>query len=96
MTIITICNNCGAKIGKAENGYGATKADRPWWVCRRCGETTILDPDKQFAEYQCGECDSVWTSENPEECRNCGSHAINQNFIRYVSIREIETLEKPE
>lgn len=83
----TACDKCGKKL--RGNGYGARRAERPWWVCG-CGATTILDPAKEWAEWKCRDCGNCWTERYPVQCVNCGCHPSLQKFVRYVSVAEIE------
>ena len=84
----TNCDHCKKPFRKNSHSL---KAERAWYQCE-CGTTTIIDPDKEFAEWQCSECGNCWTSKYPIECVACGSHAIHQNFVRYVTITEIEEM----
>lgn len=85
----TNCDGCGEKIPAS----GATlRAEHAYHHCH-CGTTTYVNPDKTYAEYQCGDCGNCRTSIHPQECENCGSHLINMRFVRWVPVSEIEQAE---
>jgi rubrerythrin len=83
--IKTVCDKCGERLSSKNGGYGARKVLRPWWVCG-CGATTLLDTEKEYAEWECPDCGNIHISKYaPIPCPKCDGKNPFHKFIRYIS-----------